>query len=176
MTFTSSFRKSILLLVFAAFACISASAQHTVSLNSSNTKVDWRVKPEADVTDIASIQKTGFAVNGWVKATVPGTVFADYVTAGIEKDPNYGDNIYKVDKAKYNRNFWYRTEFNVPADFTKQKIWLNFQGINRKADIYLNGTKLGSLDGFMQRGNYDITSIVNKNGPNALAVLVYCPV
>ena len=176
MTLLQSFNKSIFLFVFAAFGCISASAQNTVYLNSSNTNVDWKVKPQADVTDISAIQKTGFATNDWVKATVPGTVFADYVNAGIEKDPNYGDNIYKVDKAKYNRNFWYRTEFNVPADYTKQKIWLNFKGINRKADIYLNGTKLGSLDGFMQRCNYDITSIVNRNGPNALAILVYCPV
>jgi hypothetical protein len=61
------------------------------------------------------------------------------VAAGLEKDPNFGDNIYKVDKKKYDRNFWYRTEFKVPASFTKEKIWLNFKGINRKAEIYLNG-------------------------------------
>ena len=151
MTLLPLIRKSIFLFVFATFAYISASAQNRVYLNSSNPKIDWKVKPQADVTDISAIQKKSFATNDWIKSTVPGTVFADYVNAGIEKDPNYGDNIYKVDKAKYNRNFWYRTDFNVPADYTKQKIWLNFKGINRKADIYLNGIKLGSLDGFMQR-------------------------
>jgi beta-galactosidase/beta-glucuronidase len=98
------------------------------------------------------------------------------VVAGLEKDPNFGDNIYKVDKAKYDRNFWYRTEFKIPENYTKEKIWLNFKGINRKAEIYLNGKQIGVLDGFMQRGNFDVTGLVSKNSSNVLAVLVYCPV
>jgi len=168
--------KSFFLLILAASTAITASAQNIVYLNSSNPKINWKIKAEADVAANTAIYKPGFDMNDWVKATVPGTVFGDYVNAGLEKDPNFGDNIYKVDKAKYNRNFWYRTEFTVPADYTKEKIWMNFKGINRKADIYLNGTKLGSLDGFMQRGNYDIGALVNKSGPNVLAILVYCPV
>ena len=172
----SPFIKSILLFVLVAAIQLRASAQsNLVYLNNTNPAITWKVKAQADVADIAAINKPGFDMGDWVKATVPGTVFGDYVNAGIEKDPNFGDNIYKVDKSKYNRNFWYRTEFSIPSDYTKEKIWLNFKGINRKADIYLNGTKLGSLDGFMQRGNYDITAIASKTGPNVLAVLVYSP-
>jgi len=147
----------------------------TIYLNDLNSKITWKVKAQADVADNAAIYKPGYETGDWVKATIPGTVFASYVDAGLEKDPNFGDNIYRVDKSKYNRNFWYRTEFTVPADYKKEKIWLNFKGINRKADIYLNGIKLGSLDGFMQRGQYDITNLLSKTGLNALAVLVYCP-
>jgi hypothetical protein len=112
---------------------------------------------------------------GWVKAVVPGTVFTSYVDAGLEKDPNYGDNIYKVDKSKYYRNFWYRATFTTPAYEEGKKVWLNFEGINRKGIVFFNGIRLGMLDGFMDRGKYDITSLLKKDKKNVLAVLVYCP-
>lgn len=134
----------------------------------------WKVKPQAEIDERKDgIQTASYNDESWVKAVVPGTVFASYVAAGLEKDPNFGDNIYKVDKAKYDRNFWYRTTFEVPADFSKEKIWLCFNGINRKADIYLNGTRLGSLDGFMHRGQFDITGLISKK--NILTILVYWP-
>lgn len=106
---------------------------------------------------------------------MPGTVFTSYVTAGLEKDPNFGDNIHQVERKKYDRSFWYRTEFNVPDNFDKEIIWLNFNGINRKGEIYLNGNHLGTLDGFMHRGHYNISNIVKRNEPNTLAVLVDIP-
>src|SRR5882757_8758726 len=122
----------------------------------------WKVKAQADVPAADKIGSAGYDTGSWVTGIVPGTVFASYVAAGLEKDPNFGDDIYKVDKAKYDRNFWYRTTFPVPAAFTKNKIWLNFKGINRKAEIFLNGVKIGDLDGFMQRGAFDITGEVNR--------------
>lgn len=169
-------KKSILLLTSVMLLLNPASAQEIFYLNNTNKQITWKVKAQADLgADSLDIYKNGYAATDWVKAIVPGTVFSSYVAAGLEKDPNFGDNIYKVDKRKYDRNFWYRTQFSVPAGFTKQKIWLNFKGINRKAEIYLNGKKIGSLDGFMQRGMYDVTKLANKTGANTLAVLVYCP-
>ena len=106
---------------------------------------------------------------------MPGTAFNSYVIAGIEKDPNFGDNIHQVNRDKYDRSFWYRTTFRVPADFTKELIWLNFNGVNRRAEVYLNGTLLGKLDGFMHRGHFNVTSIVNRDKENVLAVLVHMP-
>jgi hypothetical protein len=163
---------SLMLLIFSM-----ASAQEIFYLNNTNKQITWKVKAQTDLgADSLEFYKNSYAATDWVKAIVPGTVFSSYVAAGLEKDPNFGDNVYKVDKKKYDRNFWYHTEFNVPAGFNKQKIWLNFKGINRKAEIYLNGKKIGALDGFMQRGMYDVTRLVNKTGANTLAVLVYCPV
>ncbi|MET0636902.1 MAG: discoidin domain-containing protein [Chitinophagaceae bacterium] len=144
-------------------------------LNSSKEQV-WKVKAQSDVANRADEISTGsFQTENWVQAIVPGTVFASYVAAGLEKDPNLGDNIYKVDKSKYDRNFWYRTEFLIPVSYTNGKIWLNFQGVNRKADIYLNSVRIGTLDGFMQRGQFDISGLVNRKNKNVLAVLIYMP-
>ena len=130
-----------------------------VYLHSGESIVSWKLKPEAEVgTNVPSLLNAGYDTSSWVDAVVPGTAFTSYVTAGLEKDPNFGDNIHNVDRAKYDRSFWYRTEFKVPADFDKALTWLNFNGVNRKAEIYLNGHLLGILDGFMHRGRFSIGS------------------
>ena len=134
----------------------------------------WYVKAQAEVSD--PVPGTNISSQNWTTAIVPGTVFSSFVTAGTENDPNFGDNIYKVDRNKYDRNFWYHTEFQLPPDYTQKRIWLNFDGVNRKADIYLNGKLLGTLDGFMARGRFDITGIAQKGTNNILTVLVYPPI
>lgn len=147
-----------------------------ISLNSDNQSVQWKVIAQSDVKKAsAEILPAGINTSGWVTAVVPGTVFNSYVVAGLEKDPNFGDNIYKVDKKKYDRNFWYRTEFSLPANYKAEKTWLNFEGINRKGEVFFNDEFVGKLDGFMERGKFDISNLIRKDKPNVLAVLVYWP-
>lgn len=150
------------------------SLSDAVKQSAINYKVQWKIAPVEAVKDSGFLYP-GYDVSTWVSATVPGTVFGDYVKAGIEAAPEYADNIYKIDKKKYNKNFYYRTEFNLPSKVNAQRLWLNFEGINSKGEIYLNGTKLGTLDGFMMRGKYEISSLLKK-GANVLAVKVYVPV
>lgn len=146
------------------------------SLDNSNSRIHWKLKSQREVgSDSVNAFKPGYNTGSWIEATVPGTVFTSYVNAGLEKDPNFGDNIYKVDREKYNRSFWYRTEFTVPENFTKDRIWLNFRGVNRRGQVYLNGAKIGVLDGFMDKGKFDITARVLKQRQNTLAVLVSVP-
>ena len=137
----------------------------------------WKIAPQAEVTAAGEqISLPGYHAETWVPAQVPGTVFGSYVQAGIEKEPTYGDNIYKVNKAKYDRNFWYRTEFTAPADGPGGHVWLNFTGVNRDADVYVNGKSVGGMRGFMQRGRFDITNLLHVGGRNGLAVLDHVPV
>lgn len=158
-------------------------AQRKISLNSvaheatinNFTPVDWKIKAQNEISGLQEMFKPGYNTQDWLAAHVPGTVFNDHVLAGKESDPNFGDNIYKVDRTKYNRNFWYRTELQVPPTYRNGKVWLNFEGINSKGDIVFNGVKVGTLDGFMQRGKFDVTALVTFNKPNVLSVLVYLP-
>jgi hypothetical protein len=166
------YKHLIAIVLFAVMGAQSRAQTGMASLNSTAGQV-WEVKPQSEV--IGNPTQAGHNAAGWVKAIVPGTTFASYVAAGLEKDPNFGDNIYKVDRAKYDRSFWYRTEFKVPTNYHNKITWLNFKGVNRKADIYLNGTLLGTLDGFMQRGQFDITELVKGKDVNVLAALVYIP-
>ncbi len=147
-----------------------------LSLNSSDSEIRWKVIPQDSIgEDSLDIFEPGYDLANWVPAVVPGTVFNSYVEAGLEKDPNYADNIYKVDTAKYDRNFWYRTIIKIPEQYENGRTWLNFEGINRAADIFLNGKKLGHLEGFMDRGTFDISGIASKESTNVLAVLVHWP-
>ena len=140
---------------------ICADGQEIMSLNSGN--VVWQVRPSAEQ-------------DNWINATVPGTFFVDYVNAGIEKNPEFGDNIYKVDRVKYNRRHIYRTTFNIEDRFIKphRTAWLQFEGINRSGIIRLNGKELGELRGMMMRGTYNVTDILKKDG-NELTVTVDVP-
>ncbi|WEK34095.1 MAG: discoidin domain-containing protein [Candidatus Pseudobacter hemicellulosilyticus] len=148
-------------------------AQTRQSLNSD--RIQWMLTPQSAIgKDSVNLYAPGYNTGSWVKAVVPGCVFTAYVEAGLEKDPNFGDNAYQADKSKYHRNFWYRTELSIdkPAG---QTVWLNFEGINRKGEIFFNGHRLELLDGFMHRGKFDITPYIRTGQPNTLAVLVYWP-
>lgn len=156
------------------FASISSTAQSKISLNS-NDGVKWKLKAQAEVgADSIHIYDSGYNDASWVNATVPGSVFTSFVNEKLEEDPNWGDNIYRADQSKYNRNFWYRTEFSTAVK-NGERIWLNFEGINRKGEVFLNGIRLGLLDGFMHRGKFEITTLIKPGAKNVLAVLVHWP-
>ena len=113
-------------------------SQMKYSLNSGENNVSWYVKEHHKKNFSTKV----FNEAEWIPATVPGTIFVDAVNAGLEKDPNFGDNIYQVDKDKYNKEHIYRLEFNIPEnkDLAQKRIWLNFDGINRFGEIYLNNS------------------------------------
>ncbi len=137
----------------------------------------WKIAPQSEIAGTgAQISMPGYRAGAWTPAQVPGTVFGAYVNAGREREPTYGDNIYNVDTKKYDRNFWYRTEFTIPGSYQTGKVWLNFDGVNRDAAVYVNGKNVGAMHGFMQRGRFDITGLVHLGGPNALAVRDFVPV
>ncbi|MDR2086169.1 MAG: T9SS type A sorting domain-containing protein [Dysgonamonadaceae bacterium] len=137
---------------------------------------EWKVYPVKTAgSNTAALSAVDYNSSEWIPATVPGTFFVDYVNAGLEADPNYGDNIYRVDESKYNQPFWYRTVFDVPQHFTREKIWLNLEGTNKKATVYLNGQTLGVIKGHVQRAKYDVSEIVSKTQKNVLLVRIDIP-
>ena len=156
-----------------------------MSLNSSDSQIIWEVKPQADLENITGeqISTSGFEMSDYVKGVVPGTVFTAYVEAGIVSDPNYADNIYKVDETFYNRPFWYRTEFELPSSYSEgRRVWLHFDNTNRFADFYFNGEKISGtktstkdVSGHMLRSKFDVTNLIKKSGKNAIAVLITDP-
>lgn len=156
-----------------------------MSLNSSEPRIVWEVKPQADLENVTGeqISTPGFEMSEYVKGVVPGTVFTAYVEAGIVPDPNYADNIYKVDETFYNRPFWYRTEFELPDSYSEGKrVWLHFDNTNRFADFYFNGEKISGtktstkdVSGHMLRSKFDVTHLVKKSGKSAIAVLIIDP-
>ena len=45
-----------------------------------------------------------------------------------------------------------------PASYEDRHVWLNFDGINYSAEVWVNGTQVGTIAGAFIRGNFDITA------------------
>ena len=171
----SPFRLLPIVLLLAAPATLSPARANSGTATSLSGDA-WKVAPLAEVAAPGEqVSMPGYNDRAWVGAQVPGTVFGSYVRAGLEKEPTYSDNITKVDRAKYDRDFWYRTEFIGPAAGRAGKLWLNFDGVNRDADVFVNGKSVGGMRGFMQRGRFDVTTLVRAGRSNGLAVLDHLP-
>jgi len=120
-----------------------------------------------------AISSPSCSTNGWLPATVPGTVLANYLADGLIPDPNFGTNQFLISESFFHHDFWYRREFVAPSGAPHQHWFLNFDGINWKADIFLNGSEVGHIDGAFQRGVFDVTDKLLPSKNNVLAVLIH---
>jgi len=133
----------------------------------------WRIQRDSLVAaDGIAISKAGFQADDWLSATVPGTVLSSYLDDGAIPEPNYGRNQLQISDSFFYADFWYRDEFVVPPTTPERHVWLNFDGINWKADVFFNGEKLGRIEGGFMRGRFDVTHLVRTGAANALAVRV----
>jgi mannosylglycoprotein endo-beta-mannosidase len=165
--------------IFLLLLCCSAfivNAQQRYELNSG-----WVCTNIKDAQANGSeISKPGFSLNSWMPATVPGTVLTTLLNNKKVPDPFYGMNnekipdVYKTGNDYY--TYWFVKDFDERATGNEQ-VWLQFRGINYKAEIYLNGKKVNPKTqvGMHLRAQYNITKLLSANGKNRLAVIVYPP-
>ncbi len=136
----------------------------------------WRIQRDSLVTlggEALSMPET--RCQDWLPATVPGSALVSYWNAGALPDPNYGDNQLQISDSFFYADFWYRDEFTIPAPAPGRRIWLNFDGINWKADVYFNGRQVGRIDGAFTRARFDVTPLARPDAVNALAVRIHKP-
>jgi hypothetical protein len=135
----------------------------------------WQLQDIAKVTHPGEeVSAANFQPADWYKATVPGTVLTSLVNDGVYPEPLYGENDRpnKIPESLCRTSYWYRTTFTVPESYTGHRVWLNFEGINYHADVWVNGTKVGAMTGAFIRGNFDISSLAKPGQTATLAVLV----
>ena len=78
----------------------------------------------------------------------------------------------------FKASWWYRTQFNVPAEVRGKRLVLHFDGINFRADIWLNGRRLADarqVAGSWRLFEFDVTDALAPDSTNALAVEVFPP-
>jgi len=66
----------------------------------------------------------------------------------------------------------YRTNFQVPADWDGQRIFIHFAGVESAFYLWINGQKVGYSQGSRTPAEFDITAFA-KPGKNLLAAEVY---
>ncbi len=149
----------------------SARIDGSIVLSGGNWKLQNAMFVDATPTNIA---QAGFDDSNWIPAVVPGTVLGSYLAIGAIPDPWYGDQMSQISESFFSKNdFWYRSHFVIPSADAGKHIWLNFDGINWKAEIFLNGVGVGRIDGAFIRGRFDISSVAKLGATNYLAVLVH---
>jgi exo-1,4-beta-D-glucosaminidase len=155
----------------------------------------WMIQSSARVASAgAAISTPGFSTDGWYPATVPNTVVGALVEAGEYPDPYFGMNLRNIPGMTYpigsrfmlqatpadspfKPSWWYRTEFDLPDASAGRSHTLNFDAINYRANIWVNGSRIASSDdvaGAYRRYAFDITSLARR-GRNAVAVEVFGP-
>ena len=134
----------------------------------------WKLQRTSFVKDnLETISQIGYDDKKWIVATVPGTVLVSYLNNGMIPDPNYADNQFLISDSYFYSDFIYRDEFAIPQSYKGGKVFLNLDGINWKADIYLNGKKVGRVEGAFTRGKFDVTENIIPEKKNAVAVYIY---
>src|ERR1017187_8416556 len=155
----------------------------------------WALQSSAKVTATGeAISSISFQAKDWLRAEVPTTVVAAQVKSGLLPDPFYGmnlrqypgigypigfnfSNIPMPPDSPYAVSWWYRKEFTLPAGYTGKTVWLNFRGINYRANIFLNGKQIANsseVAGAWRTYEFNVTSAV-KRGTNVVAVQVWAP-
>jgi hypothetical protein len=133
----------------------------------------WRLQRDSLVSASGDdLSKPGFADADWLVATVPATTLSSYWNAGALPNPNFGDNINTISDSFFYADFWYRNEFAAPPAGAGKHVWLNFDGINWKADVFLNGEKIGRIEGGFTRARFDVTNRLRVGRQNAIAIRV----
>jgi cytochrome b involved in lipid metabolism len=140
---------------------------------------NWYANPISKTeVDGEVLSKTGYALNNWKPATVPGSVLTTLLNNGEIPDPFYGFNnekikdIYETGREYY--TYWFVNDFQETAK-KGEEVWLTFRGINYSVDIFINGHKVNKepYKGMFLRKTFNITDFLNSDGANRLAVLVH---
>jgi exo-1,4-beta-D-glucosaminidase len=153
----------------------------------------WQIQTSSGQPDGAVISKVGFDIKRWYPTTIPATVAGVLAKEGVYPDPFVGLNLLewpgvfhplrgKSVKPKqpsanpFKVGWWFRNEFDLPADMKGRNIIIHFEGISYRADIWINGKQIadtGQVAGAMRRFTFDITNDVQPGKRNVLALLIY---
>lgn len=147
---------------------------HSISNNEWAIEGGWEMICSDDIKSNASeISKNSYNSQIWYNAIVPGTVLTTLVEQGVYPDPYFGINNLSIPDSLSRKQWWYRTVLPIPKDIQGKQLTLLFNGINYRAEIWLNGINLGRIDGAFIRGTFDITNAVLPNSQNILAVHIF---
>jgi len=122
-----------------------------------------------------SLSQPGYNTRQWYNAVVPGTVLTSLVKQGVYPDPYFGLNNLHIPDSLCRQDWWYRTSFKTPAGHKNEQAFLNFEGVNYAAEIWLNGKMTGTIKGAFKQGVFDVSTGLNFSGDNVLAVHILPP-
>jgi exo-1,4-beta-D-glucosaminidase len=156
----------------------------------------WQIQSSCDAkASGADISTAGFEAKSWHHTDIPSTVVGALVTDKTYPDPNYGTNLKSFPGMNYSLktffanqdmpkespfrcSWWFRTEFALPPEAEHKTNWLDFLGINYRANVWLNGQKIADANdvaGTFATFEFNVSKSLHPGKTNALAVEIYAP-
>src|SRR5262245_24938938 len=184
------FSPLLVLMLIGSIGGLSSRAAERIPLS------NWQLQTSAKVKESGGVLSTAkYRAREWRQIKVPAPVVGALVQNKVYPDPLYGTNLRSIPGTTYpiGENFanlpmpadspfavpwWYRTEFQVPAANAGKTITLHFDGINYRANIWLNGKQIAKSDevvGAWRLYQFDVTGQVVPGKANVLAVQVFPP-
>jgi exo-1,4-beta-D-glucosaminidase len=157
---------------------------------------DWQIQSACEAkASGAEISAAGFDAKSWHHSDIPSTVVGALVTDKTYPDPNYGTNLKSFPGMNYSSKsffanqdmpkespfrcaWWFRTEFTLPAAAEQKTNWLDFLGINYRANVWLNGQKIADANdvaGTFATFEFNVSKSLRPGKINALAVQIFAP-
>ena len=158
----------------------------------------WQMQSSAIVSEGgAELSLPGQPRGTWHKTDVPTTVLGALVRLGVYPDPYVGTNNMLIPDASDDHNqrfdlarfshlpdksnpwakpWWFRCEFRLSDDYRGKVVWLHLDGINYRADVWLNGHPIAQAQdvaGMFRRFRFEATRWVRPGGANALAIRIH---
>lgn len=156
----------------------------------------WFIQSAANVTATgAQISTPGFSTTGWLSTSIPASPVGAQVQNGVYPDPHVGLNAQKIpcwpaqgdnyandawpSGCPYGpADWWFLNQFTLPSTLAGQRIYLHFDGINYRANLWVNGTQVDNnthMVGTYTAWEYDITSLAKIGAANAVALDIQGP-
>jgi beta-galactosidase len=179
-------RNKLALIIFFLFAITSVIAQEKISLDE-----DWKfhfghaanVEKDFDYSKTALLHKSNvyattivhpkFIDSTWQKIDIPHdwVVELPFVKSEQVEMDSHG---YKPVGGAYHETSigWYRKHFSVDKSKSNKRFELQFDGIYRNAEIWLNGFYVGTNFSGYVGNSYDVSDYMNFENENVLVIRV----
>ncbi len=191
-------RLAVTLILAQSFLASSVLAQSEKSGSASRLALrdGWSLQTSAKVEAKGEIISTPrFIPTGWHTGSVPTTVVSALVNDKTFPDPLFGmnlrdfagvnypiggnfSNVPMAPDSPYAVSWWYRKQFAVPSSYKGKTLWLKFNGINYRANIWLNGKQIANdsdVAGAWRTYELNVTDAARAGAENVLAVQVFSP-
>ncbi len=132
----------------------------------------------------AKIHRTGaqltlpaFRPETWYPVQVPSTVLAGLVANHVYENIYKDLNLESIPTELFKQGWWFRTNFDLPKWRENNITRLRFNGINYRANIWLNGVQVASADtllGAFRVFEINVSHLIQKHA-NQMAVEVFPP-
>lgn len=139
---------------------------------------NWRIQSSNKVSEKGSEISTNPTISkNWFPAVVPSTVLSTLVANRVYENPYFGENLKTIPTEQFKVSWWYTTSFELTKEQSNEFASLCFDGINYKANVWLNGQLIAdanAIDGAFRITSFDVSAYM-ESGSNILAIEVIPP-